>query len=532
MKTIKQLLITVAVLLCSVTANAYDFEVDGIYYNILSASDLTVCVTRGDNKYTGEVIIPSTVTYKSRTLTVKAIGGYAFENCSIESISIPESVMTVYNYAFKGCLLSNLRIEDGTRTLTLGFNYYDTHSMGEGLFYDCPLETLYLGRNLSYDTDYDKGYSPFYKKTTLTSVTIGNNVTNIGNKAFYGCTGLKEVHISDLAAWCNIDFESNPLSYAKNLYLNGKLVQDLVIPNSVEYIKDKAFENCNALTSVTIPNSVAGIGYNTFSGCTGLKRIEINCATINSTFAGFSCIKEVVIGNSVTKIGSYAFMGCTGLTSITIPNSVTSIETQAFDGCTGLKSVTIGNGVTKIGSYAFSDCTGLTDVEIPNSVTSIEKRTFYNCFRLTNLTIGNSVKSIGERALYNCDKLRSIYFLGETPPTVEGYYNFIESQYIDMTLYVPLGSLSAYQTADVWKNFWDIQEFDVTGIDDVNTNDIAIAVTANGIALSDADGKVVAIYSANGALVEKIETYTGEEIVLDKGVYVVCVGNKTIKVRL
>lgn len=101
-----------------------------------------------------------------------------------------------------------------------------------------------------------------------------------------------------------------------------------------------------------------------------------------------------------------------------------------------------------------------------------------------------------------------------------------------MTLYVPLGSLSAYQTADVWKNFWDIQEFDVTGIDDVNTNDIAIAVTANGIALSDADGKVVAIYSANGALVEKIETYTGEEIVLDKGVYVVCVGNKTIKVRL
>lgn len=89
MKTIKQLLITVAVLLCSVTANAYDFEVDGIYYNILSASDLTVCVTSGDNKYTGEVIIPSTVTYKSRTLTVKAIGGHAFENCSIESISIP-----------------------------------------------------------------------------------------------------------------------------------------------------------------------------------------------------------------------------------------------------------------------------------------------------------------------------------------------------------------------------------------------------------------------------------------------------------
>ena len=112
MKTIKQLLITVAILLCSVVANAYDFEVNGIYYNILSMSDLTVEVTKGDNKYSGEVIIPSTVSYKSKTLTVTSIGSYAFEACSsLTSITIPNSVTSIGSFAFYGCdSLASIRL--------------------------------------------------------------------------------------------------------------------------------------------------------------------------------------------------------------------------------------------------------------------------------------------------------------------------------------------------------------------------------------------------------------------------------------
>ena len=216
---IKKLFATVAVLLCSITANAYDFEVDGIYYNIISAADLTVIVTEGENEYTGKVIIPSNVVYKSKVLTVTSIGSYAFSDCSgLTSIEIPNSVTSIGSYAFYNCIgltsvvipnsiesirnsafdnctsLKDLRIEDGEGTLSLGYNYSYSNAH-EGLFDDCPLETLYLGRNLSYDTSYYYGYSPFYKKTTLTSVTIGSSVTSIGDYAFHGCTGLTSINL-------------------------------------------------------------------------------------------------------------------------------------------------------------------------------------------------------------------------------------------------------------------------------------------------------------------------------------------------
>ena len=171
------------------------------------------------------------------------------------------------------------------------------------------------------------------------------SVTSIGSSAFRDCSGLTSVHISDIAAWCKIDFEdfaSNPLDYAHHLYLNGEEVKDLVIPNSVTSIGDYAFEYCSGLTSVTIGNSVTSIGSGAFGGCSGLT--------------------SVIIGNSVTSIGSSAFGGCSGLTSVTIGNSVTSIGDAAFAYCSGLTSVTIGSGVESIGKYAFSYCPELLDV--------------------------------------------------------------------------------------------------------------------------------------------------------------------------
>lgn len=211
------------------------------------------------------------------------------------------------------------------------------------------------------------------------SVTIPNSITSIGEAAFIGCTELNSVYITDIAAWCAINFIDNPLRYAQNLYLNEVLVRELVIPNSVTSISDCAFEGCRSLTSITIPDNVASIGYSAFSHCSSLTDINVsasnnkyhsagNCLieTSNKTLI-FGCKDSVIPPDgSVTSIGDSAFSGCTGLISITIPSSVTSIGSWAFSGCTNLTRVTFNN--TMGWFVAFSEhSTSITNVMVSNA---------------------------------------------------------------------------------------------------------------------------------------------------------------------
>lgn len=117
------------------------------------------------------------------------------------------------------------------------------------------------------------------------------------------------------------------------------------------------------------------------------------------------------------------------------------------------------------------------------------------------------------------------------PPKVADN-NFTYAQYKNTMLYVPEGLLTKYQSAEVWTNFMNIKKYDNTGIEDIDESNIVIEVTSNGISLSDSDGNTVAIYNINGVLVKKIDKYTGEVITLEKGVYIVNVGNRAIKIKL
>ena len=396
----------VAILCISRTASAYEFKVDGIYYNITNTLEQTVSVTfesKSFNSYKGEIAIPLKVKFNNQTYSVTSIGTSAFRNCSgLTSVTIPNSVTSIESFAFSHCSgLTSVNIPNSVK------------SIGDCAFLGC---------------------------SGLTSVTIGSSVTSIGMRTFGGCRNLKKFEVDTANdTYCAI----NGVLFSKShksiiCYPCGKSDPGYTIPASVTSIGFEAFCDCIGLSSIIIPKSVTSIKNDAFSGCSGL----IKCAypsTISNPFgesifsfaydpndaiiedgliygrekssilfASISLSGKYIIPNSVTSIGNHAFYGCSGLTSVTIPNSITSIGSSAFIGCSGLTSVIIGNSVTSIGDAAFYGCSGLTSVNIPNSITSIGSSAFSGCSGLSSVNIPNSVTSIGDAAFSGCSGLSSV----------------------------------------------------------------------------------------------------------------------------
>ena len=481
--------------LFSTSALAY-VKIDGICYDIYY--DKTAIVISGGEKYSGEVVIPSSITVEGKEYTVTSIGNEAFSDCSgLTSITIPNSVTSIGRSAFSWCTgLTSVTIPNSVT------------SIGYRAFYECRGLTSVTIPNSVTRID----ICAFSYCSGLTSVTIGNSVTSIGDGAFGGCSGLTTITVDadnpiyDSRNNCNAIIEtatkillygckntvipSSVTSIGENAFYECSGLTSVTIPNSVTSIGERAFYDCSGLTSVTIPNSVTSIEYQTFYGCSGLTSITIGnsvtsigvrafegCSGLTSVtipnsvtsigYDAFSCcygLTSVTIPNSVTSIGGSAFWGCSGLTSVTIPNSVTSIGESAFYGCSGLTSVTIPNSVTSIGGWAFQYCRGLTSVIIPNSVTSIGISTFSGCSSLTSITIGNSVTSIGEKAFSACSKLENVYCYAENVPSTDATA-FEESNIASSTLHVPGSALSSYQATAPWSGFGTIKALGGTEVE-------------------------------------------------------------------
>lgn len=316
--------------------------------------------------------------------------------------------------------------------------------------------------------------APWYAlRATIQELIIGNSVTTIGNDAFRGCSVLTSITIG----------------------------------NSVTTIGNSAFRGCSGLTAVTIPNSVTTIGEGAFNDCYGLTAVTIpnSVKTIGSSAFGYcSGLTSVSIGNSVRTIGGGAFQYCSGMTSVTIPNSVKTIGNNAFWYCSGLTSIevsgtnfkladnvgsarvlnpyannglnascsnvvgslavgalTIPNSVTSISNFAFSGCGGLTSVIIPNSVRTIGNSAFYDCSGLTSVTIPNSVTTIGSQAFYRCNGLTSITNLATTPQSISSFV--FDGVNKNIPLFVPVGSVDLYGTAEGWEEFTNIQAVSIGG---------------------------------------------------------------------
>lgn len=224
---------------------------------------------------------------------------------------------------------------------------------------------------------------------------------------------------------------------------------------TVTSIESSAFMNCTGLTAIGIPSTVTSFETNAFYGCTNLASINIPSSVTSlgtQVFCNCTSLTAVTIPNSVTVLGNATFANCSNLTSVSIGNSVTSIVSNMFSGCTHLTSVTIPNSITSIGNGAFNSCSSLTSISLPDSVTSIGNNTFGSCSGLTSFTLPNSITSIADSAFVFCSSLSSFYCNVTTPIAINANV-FAGVNQSNCTLYVPPGSVTSYQNADVWKNF-------------------------------------------------------------------------------
>ena len=420
---------------------------------------------------------------KSVTLPdgLQTIGKNAFQDCvALASISIPNSVTTIGSEAFSKCsalkdvtvawetpiptyadVFNHLTVEEirlhvpegkigAYKAANVFWHYFivmsDRGDLAGGLKWQ--MDATYTLTIINPTPGSPKPMPDFNNwdeqpwesfRSEIQAVTIEDGVSSVGETAFSGCTEMKSV----------------------------------TLPKSVTTIRTSAFSSCTKLASVTLPADakLQTIGMEAFSGCSALTSISLpkSATTIEDrAFSGCEALTSVTLPayGKLQTIGVNAFGGCVKLKSITLPHSVTKIESGAFSSCKELTSVTLPDNAqfTKIESGTFQDCKALERITIPNHVTTIEANAFNGCTALASATLPKSVTTIGASAFQDCKALKDMTVAWTDTasiPNISPYvflYTPATVKLSDIRLHVPHGTVAAYQSKDVWKEFTIVEQ--------------------------------------------------------------------------
>lgn len=463
------------------------FDVDGVFYKMASLEDSVVTVVGAS---ASEIIIPDSVVYDKK-YAVKVIGNGAFSgNTELESVVISEGVTTLGSSAFADC--SNLRSISIPSTLVNG--------------------------NFSYNIRGYSTYSPaFYGCTGLENITVAEGHPNLDsrndcNALIWTNEGQDEVH---LMMGCKTTVIPDGVTVIGEYAFHSTDIEKVIIPNSVTRLGYGAFFQCSNLTTLQIGSGLTEFSYagdvsEPFISCYNLRTIVIdetnplvdsrnNCNAIIETATNTILLgcNGTTIPEGVTAVNPDAFSKCHYLESLYVPASLTSIPLGSFNGCRSLKSIVVDEANTMydsrnncnaiietatdtlirgcmntivpedvvcIGHCAFAECLGLEGIVIPDAVHTIGNYALA-AIHLRTITLGSGLKSMGSFpfgdmrwSIQPAKPLNSIVFKGSVPPVFEDQSGFSSLMHSYVQLVVPEGSLAAYQSTDVWKDFAHITE--------------------------------------------------------------------------
>ena len=239
--------------------------------------------------------------------------------------------------------------------------------------------------------------------TTLQEVILPEGITSIGQKAFIGCQKLTSIQLPETVK-----------EIGNQAFSQCNILTKINIPEGVTKIGESTFSMCTSLTSIQLPEGLTEVGRIAFANCSSLKEISIPKEVTKieaGTFQGCTSLTSIQLPEGLTEIGSNAFYSCNSLTTINIPKGVTKIGVSTFEFCTSLPSIQLPETVTEIGGSAFNYCSSLKEINIPK-VTSIGNYAFAYCSSLTEISIPKAVTSIGKYAFNYCSTLKEVVLSG------------------------------------------------------------------------------------------------------------------------
>lgn len=459
---------------------AYDFEADGIYYDVKSFTDLTVTAVSLSEGVEGSVVIPQTVEFNGKTLHVTNLGdSFAKGNSNIKSVTINAEIKAISMNAFADCVelesvivphvaeigdcaflrcesLTEVILSDGISKISSGaFSFCSSLQslsipltlkvLGESAFRGCikinnldirgvvdipssVFEDCYALTNIKISDELNSIGSKAFKGTHFTKFEIPNSVTNVGGYVFSGCDSLESVIIGN-----GVSVLSSPL-FENCPNLTELIIKDGESPLSFSYISGDA-----KYTSPHNPNSYSVNAYSCFEGLNlqtvyigrSLKCGTVGYKTYSVPFLGNETIEKITIG---PKVKSIPLAGMSSSGGDISESTWSQYKVGFFQGCSNLKEVIILGGGIK----------------------ALSNQLFENCINLSTITLGYGVSYIGDDALSNCEALSNIIFYAEQAPLYSG--TFSNSQYINCKLSIPVSSEGSYKSTSPWENFWNIEE--------------------------------------------------------------------------